>query len=52
MQSSHAARNVKDLIKNSRIKNNANLLSVIDIISRAILSVIINKVTRKNDFKE
>ena len=52
MQLSHAARNARNSIKNPRARNNANLLSIINIINKAILSVTADKVTRKNDSKE
>ena len=52
MQPSHAAKNERDLIKKSRVKNNANLLFIIIIINKAILGAITDKIIYKNDSKE
>ena len=52
MQPSYAVKNIRDLIKNPRIRNNINLLSATDIINKTILNVTAGRVTRKNDSRE
>ena len=52
MRPDHVAKNARDLIKNPRIENNANLLFITAIINKAILKIITGKTTRKDDSKE
>ena len=52
MQPDHVTKNVGDLIKSPRAGNNANLLSVTAVVSKAILNIIADKIMRKDDSKE